>query len=128
MSPPPPPRARADRRPRILLGITGSIAAVKGPRLALRLAREVKADVTVVLTRTVAAHFWRDAVPEYDADAWRDFVAATASEASGEEEGGEEDAEGGAAWRSSPGRIAVHRECAARRGRLSPGGFGKVWV
>ena len=68
------------RRPRIILGITGSIAAVKGPRLALRLANELKAHVKVVLTRTVEHFFWQEgrAVPAYDRESWIDFERAVA--------------------------------------------------
>lgn len=94
------------RRPRILLGITGSVAAVKGPKLALRLAREVKADVKVVLTRTVEQFFWKEgrAVPMYDVDSWRDFSASISSVA--KETDGENDD-----WRSSEGRISLHCTC-----------------
>jgi len=46
------------RRPRILLGISGSVAAVKGPELALRLYNELGADVIIVLTRT-GERFWQ---------------------------------------------------------------------
>ena len=56
------------RRPRVLLGVTGSVAAVKGPKLALRLAKELGCDVKLVLTRTVEQYFWKDerAVALYD--------------------------------------------------------------
>ena len=94
-----------DRRPRILLGVTGSVAAVKGPRLALRLAREAHADVKVVLTRTVEQYFWKEgrAVATYDAESWRELQAATT--ASVDEE---EDDDGD--WRSSSGSISIHCE------------------
>ncbi|EED92441.1 HAL3 halotolerance protein, partial [Thalassiosira pseudonana CCMP1335] len=68
-----------NRRPRIILGITGSIAAVKGPRLALRLSTELKADVKVVLTRTVEQYFWKEdkAVGTYDAEyeEWQNYTS-----------------------------------------------------
>lgn len=93
------------RRPRILLGITGSVAAVKGPKLALRLAREVNADVRVVLTRTVEQYFWKEgrAVPSYDAESWRDFLASSSKSTKIEEDG--EDAD---RFKSSNGRIFLH--------------------
>ena len=70
-----------NRRPHLLLGITGSIAAVKGPRLALRLANELNADVKVVLTRTVEQYFWKEgrAVSTYDRESWIDFERAVAA-------------------------------------------------
>lgn len=45
------------RRPCILLGVTGSVAAVKGPELALRLSRDLKLDVRVLLTQG-GQNFW----------------------------------------------------------------------
>ena len=36
-----PPHDVMNRRPRVLLGVTGSVAAVKGPKLALRLAKDL---------------------------------------------------------------------------------------
>mmetsp|Transcript_13131 Transcript_13131/g.26809 ORF Transcript_13131/g.26809 Transcript_13131/m.26809 type:complete len:307 (-) Transcript_13131:37-957(-) len=64
-----------NRRPRVLLGVTGSIAAVKAPRLAIRLATELKADVKVVLTRTVEQYFWKEgkACETYDPACWKEF-------------------------------------------------------
>ena len=105
------PRHQSNRRrPRILLGITGSVAAVKGPKLALRLARgEVKADVKVVLTRTVEHYFWKEgrAVSTYDVDSWMKFQVATKSTSSSEVlETGDGECDGG--WRSSDGNISVH--------------------
>ena len=95
----------ANRRPRILLGVTGSVAAVKGPMLALRLAKELKADVKVVLTRTVEHYFWKEgrAVPTYHGESWREFLAATTTTSSEGGGGG-----GGDDWRSSEGNISVH--------------------
>jgi len=90
-----------NRRPRILLGITGSIAAVKGPSLALRLSNELKADVKVVLTRTVEHYFWKEgkAVSNYrDGESWREFLAVTSSSSS------KEDGD----WRMTNGTISVH--------------------
>lgn len=102
---------RYNRRPRILLGITGSVAAVKGPKLALRLANELKAHVKVVLTRTVEQYFWKEgkAVPSYDADSWNEFhnvVVPTSSTTSPTiaDTNDEEDLD----WRMSNGKISIH--------------------
>lgn len=46
---------RQRRRPRVLLGVTGSVAAIKVPELVCRLA--VFADVHVVLTKG-GSNFW----------------------------------------------------------------------
>ena len=59
------------RRPRILLGVSGSVAAVKGPELALRLLNELDADVTVVLTRT-GETFW-NLSKDYNDCVWREL-------------------------------------------------------
>jgi hypothetical protein len=56
------------KRPRILLAITGSVAAVKGPELAVKLVRDLRADVRVLLTRG-GFHFWNKA-KEYDPLHW----------------------------------------------------------
>lgn len=104
-----------NRRPRIILGITGSIAAVKGPRLALRLANELKADVKVVLTRTVEQYFWKEgrAVATYDRESWMDFERAVASSSSSsftiasrtqDDENENEHSD----WRSTSGSISIH--------------------
>ena len=103
---------RYNRRPRILLGITGSVAAVKGPKLALRLANEVKAHVKVILTRTVEQYFWKEgkAVPSYDVDSWNEFhtvvVLPTSSTTSSivADTNDEEDLD----WRMSNGKISIH--------------------
>lgn len=103
-----------NRRPRIILGITGSIAAVKGPRLALRLANELKADVKVVLTRTVEQYFWKEdrAVATYDRESWMDFErVAVASSSSFTIESRTQDDENEnehSDWRSTSGSISLH--------------------
>lgn len=61
------------RRPRILLGISGSVAAVKGPELALRLYNELDADVIIVLTRT-GEHFWYQS-EKYNESIYRELQA-----------------------------------------------------
>lgn len=65
----------------MLLGVTGSVAAVKGPKLALRLAKELGCDVKLILTRTVEQYFWADdrAVALYDGDSWRELSSAVAA-------------------------------------------------
>ena len=60
--------SQENRRPRVLLGISGSVAAVKGPEIAVRLAREVKVDVCVLLTAG-GVNFWNKA-QAYDPAYW----------------------------------------------------------
>lgn len=98
------------RRPHIILGITGSIAAVKGPRLALRLANELNAHVKVVLTRTVEHYFWQEgrAVPAYDRESWIDFErASVAKQISARDEDEEDHASD---WKLTSGQISIHCE------------------
>ena len=57
-------------RKNVLLGITGSVAAVKGPEIAVRLA-ENGADVKILLTRG-GANFWNMA-KDYDPTSWAKF-------------------------------------------------------
>lgn len=52
------------RRPRILVGVTGSVAAVKVPEITLRLVRELKAQVKILLS-SAGRHFWEKAA-DYD--------------------------------------------------------------
>jgi hypothetical protein len=47
-------------RPKILLAVTGSVAAVKAPEIAVRLAVGVNADVRVILTKG-GQNFWNKA-------------------------------------------------------------------
>lgn len=56
---------------KILLGITGSVAAVKGPELALALSSQIDAHVVVLLTQG-GEHFWNKA-EHYNPNAWKDF-------------------------------------------------------
>lgn len=69
--------ARAKRRPRILLGVTGSVAAVKGPELACSLARD--ADVCVLVTR--GGQNFMSKAKEYDAKSWDEFTTWTEKDA-----------------------------------------------
>ena len=60
---------RKDNYPRrILLGVTGSVAAVKAPEIALRLSREFDAQVRILLT-SGGQNFW-DKAHEYDPRSW----------------------------------------------------------
>jgi len=63
------------RRRRVLLGITGSVAAIKGPELALRLSQDLDAHVVILLTRG-GENFWYKA-KDYNPQVWDaycDFV------------------------------------------------------
>jgi Flavoprotein len=60
------------RRPRILLGVTGSVAAVKAPEIAVRLCRECDADVKILLTRG-GENFWTKA-ESYDPINWNELM------------------------------------------------------
>jgi|AntRauTorckE5430_2_1112549.scaffolds.fasta_scaffold00691_2 hypothetical protein len=68
------------RKKRILLGITGSVAAIKGPELALKLSKELDAHVAILLTRG-GENFWSKA-KDYNLQKWiefHDFVASDTS-------------------------------------------------
>lgn len=83
---------------------------MKGPKLALHLSRgEMKADVKVVLTRTVEQYFWKEgkAVSTYDPESWREFQAATSS-ASDDVTGEIDSDDGSEDWRMSDGSISIH--------------------
>jgi hypothetical protein len=57
------------RGPRILLGVTGSVAAVKAPEVAVQLVTQCNAEVKVVLSRG-GKTFW-DKAAEYDPVSWK---------------------------------------------------------
>ena len=103
-----------ERRPHVILGITGSIAAVKGPRLALRLANELKAHVKVVLTRTVEQYFWKEgrAVSTYDRESWIEFENRTVASSSAATliAQDEDEKENETDWKLTNGRISIHCE------------------
>jgi Flavoprotein len=61
------PRRRRSRS-RLLLGVTGSVAAVKAPELAIRFSKEYQMDVCILLTRG-GRNFW-DKAREYDKLSW----------------------------------------------------------
>eukprot|EP00591_Stephanopyxis_turris_P010889 CAMPEP_0195508842 /NCGR_PEP_ID=MMETSP0794_2-20130614/1946_1 /TAXON_ID=515487 /ORGANISM="Stephanopyxis turris, Strain CCMP 815" /LENGTH=247 /DNA_ID=CAMNT_0040635913 /DNA_START=48 /DNA_END=791 /DNA_ORIENTATION=+ len=77
-----------NRKPNILLGITGSVAAVKGPELAVRLSQECHhANVRILLTRG-GENFWCKA-KDYDSNHWLRFeslVQKKEDEANGRKE------------------------------------------
>ena len=74
VAPPPPPKRTppATRRPRILLGATGSVATVKVPKLAVQL--KAFADVRVVATER--GRFFLGKARTYDSEAYGAFGQA----------------------------------------------------
>ena len=56
------------RRPRILFAVTGSVAAVKGPEIAVRLVKELGFDVRILLTHG-GENFWSKA-KDYNQQYW----------------------------------------------------------
>lgn len=58
-------------RKRVLFGVTGSVAGVKGPEIAHRICTELNADVIVLLTRA-GENFWTKA-QDYDFESWDSF-------------------------------------------------------
>jgi hypothetical protein len=59
---------RAPASPRILLGVTGSVAAIKAPEVVVQLVTKCNAEVKVVLSRG-GKTFWDKAV-DYDPVSW----------------------------------------------------------
>lgn len=53
---------------KIILGITGSVAAIKGPELATRLSKELDAHILILLTNG-GQNFW-DKAQSYNPEAW----------------------------------------------------------
>lgn len=60
------------RRKRILLGITGSVAAIKGPELALKLSKELGDAHVAILLSAGGENFWYKA-KEYDPQTWQEY-------------------------------------------------------
>lgn len=60
---------RRMRRSRVLLGASGSVAVVKVPEIAVKLHRDLEADVRIVLTHG-AQYFWGEKTKEYDKYHW----------------------------------------------------------
>jgi hypothetical protein len=68
---PPPPVNKKDSAPvgpRILLGVTGSVAAIKAPEVVVQLVTQCNAEVKVVLSRG-GKTFW-DKAADYDPVSW----------------------------------------------------------
>lgn len=63
------------QRPRVVLGITGSVAAIKGPEIAVRLVQELEVDVRVLLTHG-GDNFWKKA-QEYNPPYWNQLQELT---------------------------------------------------
>ena len=94
------------RRTRILLGVTGSVAAVKGPEFACKLAREGN-DVCVLLTRG-GENFWTKA-GEYDPQSWEEFNSYVGSGGAGGHADEKVAAASAASSTTAPrGEITVH--------------------
>lgn len=58
------------RRPRVLLGVTGSVAAVKAPEVAVRLVKECNNATVKVLLSAGGLNFWNKAA-NYDPKSWK---------------------------------------------------------
>lgn len=91
-APPPPPKSNEDRRhhnhqrvvvPHILLGITGSVAAVKGPELAVALARQLHAHIIVLMSRG-GMSFWDRSAELYNPVVWKDYLSLLVSNSDGD--------------------------------------------
>ena len=72
----PTPQPYKQRKARILLGVTGSVATVKVPELAVKLTQRLNVDVRIVLTNG-AQYFWENAVEEYDPLHWKEMNRIT---------------------------------------------------
>jgi hypothetical protein len=62
-------------RPNIILAVTGSVAAIKGPEIAVKLVKRLDANVRVLLTRG-GSNFWEKAVG-YDEIEWAEMLSFT---------------------------------------------------
>jgi phosphopantothenoylcysteine synthetase/decarboxylase len=77
--------SKRKQRPQILLGVTGSVAAVKAPEIAVRLVREFNAHVRVLLSAG-GSNFWEKA-EEYDKENWdlcQDYITGVQTSDSAE--------------------------------------------
>lgn len=63
---------------RVILGVTGSVAAVKAPEIALRLVGEQGVAVKILLTQG-GRHFW-DQSRNYNKEIWTKFEACLQQE------------------------------------------------
>ena len=97
------------RRPNILVGVTGSVAAIKAPELAVRLVEELDANVKVLLSKG-GENFWSKAA-DYNPIHWKRLVqltttAAAAATATATHAKTDEDCNGD----SKDKRIQIHSE------------------
>lgn len=76
------------RRKRVLLGITGSVAAIKGPELALQLSKELDAHVAILLTRG-GENFWLKA-KDYNPQIWGQYCEFVANVRIGSKNAGDD--------------------------------------
>ena len=60
------------RKPRIMIGVTGSVATVKIPELTVKLCKQLNADVRLVLTHG-AQYFWDHAAEQYAPLYWQEL-------------------------------------------------------
>jgi Flavoprotein len=67
------------RKTRILLGVTGSVAAVKAPEIAVRLVQETDSHVKILLTKG-GKNFW-DKAKEYSLFWWEAYEKLAAGRA-----------------------------------------------
>ena len=56
----------------ILLGITGSVAAVKGPEIAVTLVKELNAEIKILLTKG-GENFWGTKAKNYNPLCWKEL-------------------------------------------------------
>jgi hypothetical protein len=62
----------SDRPLQILLGVSGSVAALRAPEIAVQLVQESRPAVVQILLTKGGSIFWKKA-PHYDPLAWSDF-------------------------------------------------------
>lgn len=62
-----------EQRPNVLLAVTGSVAAVKGPEIAVELVKRFNSNVRVLLTRG-GSNFWEKA-NGYDSKHWAEMMS-----------------------------------------------------
>jgi len=79
---------KCKRRKRLLLGITGSVAAIKGPELALQLSKELDAHVAILLTHG-GENFWLKA-KDYNPKIWVQYCEFVANGKSGIKNAGDD--------------------------------------
>ena len=73
----------SDNKTHVILGVTGSVAAVKAPEIALRLVVEQGLAVKIVLTQG-GRHFWEQS-RNYNGEIWNKFEACLEQESKKED-------------------------------------------